>query len=351
MPVWLKFDCDCGHCGSAERSRSRRKIIGLKNATVSSVLKSLALALTTVEVPSKPATSQEIWHKTRLRTTLDNLYLPVDEVVEKIGSLYASRAEQAALRTCPRRDVPAGLWLPKMLAAAEEALKHPQLYAKCVDVGQNRTFWCMRHDTDEPKLVRTGDLERRRLLGRTPASQEVLRLLRTIYMSKDGRAVWEAMRALPGTSTAEEVLLRCANTLRKWVLIELGGEATAVWQSPSTMRDEIPCWHGLYACYGCHAFSTWGCCHHGYAVLIDAGHCFASFGLQWFGRTYSPGHALPSTCASWKEARAQSCLGRGSGGPRKFAKTAWQSRGGEPSSGAAGGASAAPNGPGCGGLL
>ena len=194
---------------------------------------------------------QESWHKHRLRTSMRDLYLPADVVVEKVASLFQSNADQKSIRSETIGDIPAGHWSPACVKEAKFIFKH-----KNVLCARSGSSWVMRSECSEELLQKM----------KTPVTESLVEVLRTLYLSEDRAEVEKAMCSLPGCnskSTPEAV----ATVLQKFVLTLEEPEATQHWRCPSNLDVDLPGWHGRAICLGCADCATRGCCKHQYIYM------------------------------------------------------------------------------------
>ena len=195
---------------------------------------------------------QEAWHKHRLRACLQDLRLPASTVVERLGGLFEKQAQQGDLCGRPLLDVPSGAWSRRCADEGAFLLEHKAL---CLRSG---TAWCMR--------VGVKSLEKLK----TPASADLVPVLRTIYLSKNRAACKSAMLQLPGLA-GESTPMDVAKVLEKFCLVLEDAEALPYWRSATTAESKLLAWHGRGCCWGCPEFAVRGTCGHLYASLIDRG--------------------------------------------------------------------------------
>ena len=98
--------------------------------------------------------AQESWHLHRLRATMENLRLPVPEVVSKIQDLFSSRLSQLKLKTDPLWDVPCRLWSKDLVTEAQAFLAvDEQRFSAELEAGTQYTMF--RREMAEPEQFRT----------------------------------------------------------------------------------------------------------------------------------------------------------------------------------------------------
>ena len=267
--------------------------------------------------------SQEVWHKTRLRSCLTHIRRPVNEVIEGLENLFSSRLSQARLREGKMYDFPHGDWSPYLKETCDKMLAYKDLVVQEEDATTGARFFCFRSETEDWSLCRHGldcgcccpmlTKYRRKahvlmcslrynldsftndicfsvdnvIPCRTKPSPDILSTLRRLFYASPGEDVRDLLLRLPGLE-AEADAVNVAHHLSRFVLTVYTPRASGLWRLPDDCYEGMTAAHTRVICWNCHQFAVGGACTHSYAAMRVSG---ASMSL--LSETISTLHLFP----------------------------------------------------------